>query len=107
MLNWILRSFWCGALALMLHVPAAVSAATTDELLEQADTAWAAGELEKAEQTFKEAALGAENGEAGLRLGGFYISQNKLDAAVTAFQSALTKGLPTPYLRRGEPGSQK
>lgn len=71
-------------------------ASTSDDLLQQADTAWAAGELETAEQNFKEAVASAGNGEAELRLGGFYVSQNRLDEAVTSFQSALTKGLPTP-----------
>ena len=100
MSNRILPFFSAGALALLLFVAAgAVTAATTDELLAQADAAWAAGDLEKAEQHFKEAALSAETGEAELRLGGFYISQTKLDGAVDAFQAALTKGLPTPVLQ--------
>lgn len=73
-------------------------ASGTAELLEQADTAWAAGDLETAETNFKEAVANADNGEADLRLGGFYISQNRLADAINAFQSSLTKGLPSPKL---------
>jgi Tfp pilus assembly protein PilF len=76
-----------------------VSAATTEELLQQADTAWAAGDVETAEARFKDAVAGAADGTAELRLGGFYLSQNRLADSVTSFQAALSAGLPDARLQ--------
>ena len=75
------------------------SAATTEELLRQADTAWAAGDVATAEARFKEAVAGAADGMAELRLGGFYLSQNRLAESVASFQAALSAGLADARLQ--------
>lgn len=99
MLNTSKLSIQSVLLALVLGLSCnSLWASSAAELLQQADTAWAAGDLEAAENSFKEAVAVTENGESDLRLGGFYISQNRLADAITAFQSSLTKGLPSPKL---------
>jgi tetratricopeptide (TPR) repeat protein len=84
---------------LLIGVQVSVASATTEELLRQADTAWAAGDVETAEARFKDAVAGAADGMAELRLGGFYLSQNRLADSVTSFQAALSAGLPDARLQ--------
>ena len=84
--------------ALILCLAAAWSvaapAATARDYLEQADLAWSKDDLEGAEQLFLEAIANASDGEPALRLGGFYLGQNRLAEAVERFQEAITAGLP-------------
>ena len=69
-------------------------AATARDYLEQADLAWSKDDLEGAEKLFLEAVANATDGEPALRLGGFYLGQNRLAEAVERFQEAITVGLP-------------
>ena len=75
------------------------TAATALELLEQADLAWSQDELEDAEALFLEAVANAVDGEPSLRLGGFYLGQNRLAEAVERFQQAISAGLPAESMQ--------
>jgi tetratricopeptide (TPR) repeat protein len=80
-------------LAVVAGAPA--HAQTARQYLEQADLAWSRDDLEGAEALFREAVANATDGEPALRLGGFYLAQNRLAEAVERFQQAIGAGLPT------------
>jgi tetratricopeptide (TPR) repeat protein len=74
-------------------------ARTAGEYIEQADLAWSRDDLEGAEALFLEAVANATDGEPALRLGGFYLGQNRLAEAVERFQQAISAGLSAEPMR--------
>jgi len=62
----------------------------SDALLSQADQLFSNGQLEQAENRYQAAIAATPNNlEAYMRLGGFYLSQHKIAAAIVQFQTAL------------------
>jgi tetratricopeptide (TPR) repeat protein len=85
-------------LSLSLGWGGIAAATSAQEYIDQADIAWSQDDLEGAEKLFLKAAEQAGDGEAALRLAGFYLGQNRLEEAVERFQQGISAGLPTPQM---------
>ena len=85
-------------LSLLLGWAGIAAATSAREYIDQADIAWAQDDLEAAEKLFLLAVEQASDGEAAVRLAGFYLGQNRLEEAVERFQQGISAGLPTPQM---------
>jgi tetratricopeptide (TPR) repeat protein len=79
-------ALFAGLLALPLAAEEAKP--TAAELVQQGDTHFEAGRMEAAEQAYR-AAMELKDDTAALRLGGFYLAQNRNSDAIQAFKDAI------------------